>query len=286
MKKIISIAILCAVCISASALSYQARNDYNYYRNYYNPAARFVDNGIYVHGYGMYTLGMPRLSGKEPMDLQADLMVARDNWSAFASISHDEYSYFCGVCLSAGYNHIFRFGDKHTLRIGGRGVLGLNSVDFSHLPYDMPVEDDRSRLLPSPDLDLGIEYSYKFFHIGAAVKNVLAFESKYKGVTYASWPRSYSLQMRFDANIAKDKVLLEPFMVLGLNQNILMIFGADLTLWKNYRIGYSFRAPDLHSNFYASVNIASRVALNAGYSFNPAHSYSSIHAGITVRLAH
>lgn len=284
MKRIVSIILLCAACFSAQALSFQARNDYNYYRNYYNPATRFQNEGIFIQAYANYTHDMPVLAGKEPLDLQFDLMVARKNWSAFASVSHDEYSYFCGVCLTAGYNHIFNFGEDHSLRIGGRALLGLNSVDFSHLPYEFPVSDNRSRIVPTPDIDLGIEYRYKFFHLGASVKNVIGTKGKFKGVTYVSFPRAYLLHMRFDANIVRDKLMLNPFAVLGHNQNIMAIFGNDIVLWKNYRVGYSFRVPDLHHNVYASVDIKNRVSVNVGYSTTPAHKYSSVHIGVSVRL--
>lgn len=285
MRKFAIALLFCAVCFTASAVSFQTKNDYLFSRNYYNPATRFLNDGIYAQGLGMYTLNMPMLSGKEPFDLDLNLMVARDNYSVFASVTTEEYSYFSSQCLSAGYNHIFRFGDNHSLRVGGRAVLGLNSVDFYHLPYELPEYTLKSRILLTPDMDLGIEYSYRFFHIGAAVKNVFAYEAKFKGVTYVSWPRSYMMHMRFDSCLANDNVHLEPYVVLGLNQNIYFVAGMDMTFWKNYRVSYSFRGPDLHHNINASVNICDRVILNAGYSVSTAHEYSSVYGGITVRLA-
>lgn len=285
MKRFAVSLFFCAVCLNAFAVSFQVKNDYLFSRNYYNPATRFLNDGIYLQGQGMYTLNMPALSGKEPLDLDFNLMVARENYSVFAAVTTAEYSYFTSQCLSAGYNHIFRFGSDHTLRIGARAVLGVNSMDFSHLPYAIPELSMKARILLSPDMDLGIEYGYKFFHIGASVKNVLAYEAKFKGVTYVSWPRSYMLHLRFDSYLAGDNVHLEPYVVLGINQNIMFIAGMDMTFWKNYRISYSFRGPDLHHNINASVNICDRVILNAGYSVSTAHEYSSAYGGITVKLA-
>lgn len=286
MKKIIAIVTLVFMCMSAWGVSYQAKNDFLFNYNYYNPAGRFHNDGIFLNGYTSYMFNMPALAGKEPLDVDFDVMAARKNWTAFGSIMYSEYSYFCGLCLTAGGNYIHDFnGSGHTLSIGGRFLLGLNSVDFTCLPYEMPVEDFRSRILPTPDLDLGIEYSYKYFHMGVSVKNVAAYEAKYKDVVYVSWPRSYMLIMRGDPVFFDGRLKVEPVAVLGLNQNIYLLAGLDLTLWKNYRFGYAFRGPDLSHSFHASVMIADRVGLNAGYTISTAHDYSTMHVGLTIKLA-
>lgn len=285
MKKfVITISLCIAACFAAKAQSYQLKGDYMYERNYYNPATRFYEEGMYIGSNASYTLNTPILSGKEPLDLSFDFLVARPNYSVFAAVSHDEHSYFCGTCISGGYNHIFRFNENHTLRIGGRAVLGINSIDFSHLPYEMPVEDKHSRIIPTPDIDLGLEYSYRFFHLGLAVKNVIGYEGKYQGVQYVSWPRSYMMHIRFDANLWQNKIMLNPFAVLGLYQNILFIAGTDLVFFKNYRISYSFRGPDLHHRMSASINICNRVILDGGYSLSTAHRYSMAHLGVKIRI--
>lgn len=286
MKKIVSIIAFACICWGASAISYHPKNDFLFYHNYYNPAARYYQDGIYLQGFASHMFNMPPLAGKEPLDMDFDVMASRKNYTAFASLSHSEYSYFCGLCLSAGGNYIHDFnGSGHKLSIGGRFLLGLNSVDFTRLPYQKPIEDNRSRILPTPDIDLGIEYSYGYFHIGASVKNVFAYEAKYKDVTYVSWPRSYMLILRGDPEFAGGNVKLDPIVALGFNQNIYFLAGMDLTLWKNYRIGYTFRGPDLGHSFNASVMIMDRVGINAGYTISTAHDYSTVHVGLTVRLA-
>lgn len=293
MKRLFTLVLFCAICASATAVSYQAKNDFLYYRNYYNPSTRSNSEGIYLHGYGMYTLNMPLLSGKEPLDIECNIMAARKNYSIFGSIQHSEYSYFCGVCLTAGGSYTWSFNDgDHKLSAGGRLLVGLNSVDFTILNYDIPhrdpaskMEDYRARILPTPDIDLGVEYCYKHFHLGFSVKNAIGYKAKYQDICYVSWPRSFMLTLHGDPSFAEDRVKLEPLLAIGLNQNIYFMAGMDFTLWKNYRVGYSFRGPDLFHNVHASVNIVNRVELNIGYSITPSHRYSMVHAGITVRLA-
>lgn len=285
MKKLISIIAFALVCMGASAVSYQPKNDFLFYHNYYNPAARFFQDGIYVEGYSAYMFNMPVLSGKEPLDLDCSMLIARPKYTAFASLMHSEYSYFCGLCLTGGGNWITDFGgSNHKLSIGGRFLLGLNSVDFTSLPYEMPVEDYKSRILPTPDIDLGIEYSYRKFHVGASVKNAIGFRGRYKDVVYVSWPRSYMFILRGDPEFANGNVKLEPLAVLGFNQNIYMVGGLDITLWKNYRVGYCFRAPDLSHSINASIMIMDRVGINGGYTLSTAHKYTSFHLGVTIKL--
>lgn len=282
MKRVYAIAVLMAVCSLAFGHSFQKRNNLLVERNYYNPAARYLQEGNYLKFYSLYEMDLPARSGKQPLDLNIDYMWAAKDYSVFASVSHDAYSYFSDHCISAGYNRFFNpNGGDHTFRVGGRLVLGFNNIDLSKLPYG----ETGRHLLMSPDFDLGLEYSYKFFHLGMSVKNVLALPVKYQGVDYICWPRAYFMQMYFDCNLLKDKILLNPFLILGLNQNVYMVAGADLTLFKNYRIGYSFRAPDLHQNFNLGVDILSWVTISAGYSYSAAHKYNSAHIALTFRLS-
>lgn len=284
MKRIYCILAFCAVCMSASAVNYHIKYDYLFNRGYYNPAVSFFGEGIFVNGAASYDLNYGALSGKEPLDINADLLVNRKNYSAFASISHTEYSYFCSMHLNAGYSHSFEFGD-HSIKVGGRLNLGLNSIDFSHLTYESPVEDGKSRLIPTPDFDLGFEYSFKGLHIGVSMKNVLELDTKFKGVTYVTWPRGYMIDIMYDARMAQDNVRIQPFFMFGFNQSMMFHSGVDLTLWKNYRLSYSFHGLDFFNNISASIMICDRVCLNGGYSFSYAHNYSYAHCGITVRLA-
>ncbi len=273
------------MCMGASAISFQLRDDFCLNTNYYNCATRFVNEGIYIGAYSGYTMNMPRLSGKEPLDLNVDLSVARPKYTVFASVSHDERSYFDNICLSGGYNRIFRFNEHHTLKVGARAIMGVNSVDFFHLPYESPVDDDKSRIILTPDVDLGIEYVYRFFHLGLSVKNVIQTPGKFNGVTYVSFPRSYYGNILFDVKFLGGNIMLQPYLAMGFTQNVLLVAGTDIKFWQRYRIGYTFRAPDLHHNVFASVDICDRVILNAGYSVSGGHPYSTVFAGITVKLA-
>lgn len=292
MKKIFAILLFGVVCANAFAISYQSKNDFLYYQNYYNPAMRFHQDGIYIHGFAGYTFNMPALAGKEPLDINCSVMAAQKNYSLFASVEHSEYSYFCGVCLTGGGNYIWDIkGSGHKLSFGGRFSLGLNSVDFTVLNYPLELDEEtrqnfyRAKIIPTPDIDLGIEYSYKYFHAGVSVKNCIGYEGKYKDICYVCWPRSYMLTLRGDPQFFDGKFKVEPFATVGLNQNIYLVAGIDFTIWKNYRIGYSFRGPDLFHNIYTSINIMDRVELNVGYSLTPSHKYSMLQAGITVKLS-
>lgn len=286
MKKLLSICFAALVCVGASAVNFQMRNDYQFYHNYYNPATTFFKDGIYLHGYANYMMNMPVLAGREPLDLSYELTVSRQKYAVFASVSHDIHSYFSNVCLNLGYSRTFDFGGSdHRLSIGGKAVLGINSIDFTHLPYLVPTDYGRAVILLTPDVDLGVEYAYRIFHLGLSVKNLVEFKGRYDGDVYVSFPRAILGEIGLDAPLAQDKVRLHPYFVAGFNRNIFFVAGLDLTLFKNYRLSAAFRGPDLTHNVNASVMICNRVALNLGYSFSTAHAYSSIYGGITVRLA-
>lgn len=282
MKRYLIVTSLLLIGLVCNAHSFQTRNNFLVERNYYNPAANFLTDGSYLKTYSMYEFDIPALAGRKPLDTNLDFYFNRPDYSVFASVSHDEYSYFKGHCLSAGYNHTFTFGGgNHILRVGGRFLLGFNHVDFSKLPYG----DSGKAMLLSPDLDLGVEYQYRILHLGASVKNILSLGSRYEGVEYINWPRAYMLQAFVDVKLHGEDVMLYPFMTLGINQNMMFIVGTDLDIFHYVRLGYSFRVPDLHHNFNASVDICKRVAINVGYSFSTAHKFSALHAAILVKLS-
>lgn len=282
MRRLISIILSALVCTMAFAHTFQPRNNILVERNYYNPASRHYDDGIFLKGYALYEFNLSEYTGKKPLDLDVDFMMARKNYSVFASLAHDGYSYFNAHTFSAGYNHIFNniAGTEHCLRVGGRAVLEFSNVDLSKLAYGV----EGKHLLVSPDFDLGVEYQYRFFHLGLSVKNVLALGRKIDGVEYINWPRAYLIHTFFDIEMADGKVLMNPFFVLGMNQTIMLAAGMDLTLFKFCRLGYNFRAPDLHHNINARFTIAKRVILGAGYSVSSSHRNSSVHMTVTVKL--
>lgn len=282
MKKIALIFFIILGCVNSFAQTFQLKTDFIQEITHYNPAARIVNDGAYLKMYSQYAIKLPELTGKKPLDLDLAFMVAKDNYSVFGSLDHDGYSYFNNHSVSIGYNHIWKgLGNgHHTVSLGGRAILGLEHIDFSKLPYG----DNGKKMLYTPDLDFGFEYTYKFFHLGASIKNLVSTSKRHDGIEYVKWPRAYFLHMVFDTDIVKDKFTMVPYLLFGYYQGIYSVFGLDFRLFKNFRINYSFRVPDLHSNVNVGVNIASWVDIHAGYSVSSMHKYSYANLSLIVKL--
>lgn len=268
--------------VCANAQSFQQKNDFLLEITHYNPGTRNLDGGAYLKAYAQYALELPPLTGKGPLEANLAFLVAKENYSVFGGLSHESHSYFNNHCFSVGYNYFFRgLGDgNHTISLGGRAVLGFNNVDLSKMAYGYTGK----YMLCTPDLDLGVEYHYRFIRLGASVKNVFSMSTKYEGVEFVKWPRGYFLYLISDFDIVKDKFKLMPFIQLGFNQGVAFSIGTDVNLYKKYRLNYSFRGPDLHHNLNVGFDIASRVFLNAGYSFSSLHKYSYANLSLIVKI--
>lgn len=282
MKRTALILSFILLCVNSFAQIFQLKTDFLQEITHYNPAVKTVSDGAYLKLYSQYALKMPALSGKNPLDIDVAFMLAKGNNAAFGSLVHDGYSYFNTHSVSLGYNHVWKgLGNgHHSVSLGGRFILGLNNIDFSKLAYG----DSGKKMLYTPDLDFGFEYTYKFFHLGASIKNLVSTSKKYDGIEYVRWPRAYFLHMVFDADIVKDKFTMVPYLLFGYYQGIYSVFGLDFRLFKNFRINYSFRVPDLHSNVNVGVNIASWVDIHAGYSLSSQHKYSYVNLSFIIKL--
>lgn len=278
---IILISLLCMV-FSSTAHNFQARHDILAERNYYNPATTALDPGMYLKAYCQYDFNVPALSGKNPLEPGLDFFYVDGNRSIFANFNFEGSSFFKGYNINGGYNYKWsRIGNSdHSLSIGGRFNMSFCRLDLGSLAYG----EKGIKTLVAPDFDLGLEYQYKNFYLGIGVKNVLGQTGKYNGVQYVQWPRSFLITARGDISLAGDKVLLQPFAMLGIYQNVQTYLGLDFTYGKFLRIGYNINVLELGSNINISGTIARRVTIFAGCSVSPAHKYISTHGGITVRL--
>lgn len=284
MKKFcLCIAFMACISNAAFALSFQQRHDILGERNYFNPASTAYENGHYLKAYTNYEFNVPANAGKNPLDLSLDYFLARDRYSAFATLNTDSYSYFSSHTISGGFSYNFRNigGSEHGLRIGGRLLISFNNVNFGALPYGQ----SGTRLLTDPDIDLGLQYDYKFFHWGFSVKNIFSLGGRYEGIQYVTYPRAFFSNMYFDVNLLQGNIVLMPFGMLAVNQNIMIAVGMDARIYDFFRIEYAFRAPDLSHNITMSFTIAKRVSLCAGCSVTPAHKYASLHGSVRIRLA-
>lgn len=278
MKKIASIVTFLSVTAAVSAQNIAPRDNFLWDLDYYNPAVVMKSNGVYTDFYARYDINKIKNVYVNPLDISAETYVVRDDHHWQASLAHDGLSYMDAASFSVAYSHLFTFGksSQHHISAGGRVTLGYGRIDFSKLAYGQ----EGYKIMVRPDIDLGIDYRYKFFHTGFCVKNVLSLPLKDDGITYFRYPRAYIWHMLFDVNIC-DVVLLNPFMALGMNQNIFFEAGFGMRFLKVCRFNYSFHGPEMSHNFGLGFDIVKRLHIGAGYCFSPTHNTS----GVTVRLS-
>lgn len=279
MKKIVTtITFLAVAIITVSAQNIAPRDNFLWDIDYYNPAVVMKPNGVYTDFYGRYDINKIKNVYVNPLDLSAETYIVRDDHHWQASLAHDGLSYIDAAAFNVAYSHLFVFGkeSQHHISIGGRVTLGYGRIDYSKLDYGQ----EGYKIMVRPDIDLGIEYRYKFFHTGICVKNVLSLPLKDNGMTYFRYPRACIWHMLFDVNI-RDKVYLTPFMALGMNQNVFLDLGFGMRFLKVCRFNYSFHGPMLSHNLGLGFDIAKRLHIGAAYCFSPTHNTS----GVTVRLS-
>lgn len=266
----------------AFANGFQLRMDVLAERNYYNPAANYLGEGTYLKGFAGYDFNLPALAGKNPLDVSVDFTKLWGNHAVFAAVNAGGGSYWYSHSVAGGYNYNFRniAGSEHSLSIGTRFWFSFNEVNMNSLPYG----DEGMRMLVHPDFDLGIDYNYRALHLGFSIRNIVNRAAKYEGLQYVVFPRAYYLNASFDISLLQDKLLVQPYGLIGVNQNVVFVIGADLTAFGFARLGYAFRAPDLSHCINLAFTISKRVCLHAGYSVTPAHKYSTLNTTLTVKI--
>lgn len=281
MKKLILIlSALALETLAAFGQNIPVRDNVFWELNYYNPSIIRRDPGKYVDFYGRYEFNDAQNFGANPLDVAAETNVIRPDHAWQASLQHDGLSYYDGVSLTGAYTHSFSWGDdkEHSFNLGGRLAIEYGRVDFSKLDYGMSGH----KTVVVPDLDLGFEYRYKYFHIGFGIKNIISLGLKDKGVIYFRYPRSYIGNISFDCNIG-NTVMLRPFFIAGVNQNIFLNVGMAMDIMKHYRLSYSFHGPDLSHNLGLSVDFW-RFTLSLGYVISPLHKSAATIVRLGVRI--
>lgn len=282
MKKTVSVIAFLAAALSVKAQNIAPRDNYLWDIDYYNPSVVMKSNGIYADFYARYDINPIKNADVNPLDISAETYVVRDDHHWQASLAHDGLSYFDAAAFSVAYSHLFNFGanKQHSFSVGGRVTLGYGRIDFSKLDYGQTGY----KIMVRPDLDLGFEYRYKFFHTGFAVKNILSLPLKDDGMTYFRYPRAYIWHMLFDLNV-RDKVKFIPYFALGVNQNIFIDAGLGMCFLRVCRFNYSFHGPTISHNFGLGFDIAKRLHIGAGYCFSPTHRTSGVTMRLSVKIA-
>lgn len=283
MKKIAFCALICLICLSSKAQNIAPRDNVLWDMNYYNPAMITRSTGIYADIYGRYDANPVKRDYVNPVDIAAETFYVRDNYCWQATLSHDGLSYFDATALSVAYSHRFDFGDNNnqSFRIGGRVILGYGRVDYSKLPYGM----NGYNIMVRPDIDLGFDYRYKFFHIGMSIMNVMSLPIKDEdGIVYFRYPRAGLGHMIFDVNVCEN-FMLNPYFMAGLAQNFFIDMGLSMTIFKNYHLAYSFHGTDLAHNIGLAIDIADKVRIEGGYRIYPSHHNSALTLKLCVKLA-
>lgn len=292
MKRLFLTFIIALVSTGAFAQTITPRDNFLWDLDYYNPAVFTRPQGIYADLYGRYDINPVKNLYTNPLDLVAEIKAVRKDHIWQASLAHDYLSYMDVTQANFGYTHGWEFGNgnQHRINFGGRLMIGVGRLDYSKLDYG----ENGYKIFCLPDIDVGFEYRYKFFHTGLSFRNVFSYpmkdtyekdeKGKPLGSVYMRYPRAGIWHMLFDIDFC-DNCSMYPFLALGMNQNAFVELGTGLKFFKNYRFNYSFHGPQLSHNFGFGVDICNRVHIGASYCFSPTVYTQAVTMRVSVRLA-
>lgn len=253
--------------------------------NYYNPSIVRSGNGIFASCYSRYEINRSPVYDEYPLDIAAEVEYIKGNNACFATIWHDGLSYYDASTLALGGMHKFSFqgkNDMHHLSIGGRVSLGLGRVDLEKLPYGYTG----NKIMLHPDMDLGIEYTVRYFHLGISAKNLISMPIRYEGIAFFRYPRAYMFHVAFDVRPCRnDNWVMVPLLLMGMNQNFTMRIALANTIMKDYTLNYTFAIPDMSHNINVGFNIRSTVNIGLGYTHSNINKFSAVTVRLGVKLA-
>lgn len=239
--------------------------------SFYNPAA-LPETGGNTHRALLYTRmkrieNDPGIWNKSPT-VFADYLNYNDTRKHGFSISfiNDTYSFFSRNTLYGGFTKLMQLGENTSLSLGGKLVLHTDIISWKR--YQLPHNESGTSTRFSPDVDLGVQFRWKGFKLGASAKNIVGMNQKLEGLSIIRTKRAFVLHTSYDFNI-KDKVILSPYLMVYHEMKAEFDAGLYLNVLKRVSASYFFRINELRSNFMLELRLFRGLSVGACYDMSP-----------------
>lgn len=182
------------------------------------------------------------------------------------SYMNDNYSFFSRNSLYAGFAKVLKLGEKTSFSFGGRLVLHTDIVNWSK--YKLPHNESGRAFKLSPDADIGTQFQWRGFKLGASVKNLIGLPQKLDGQSIIKTQHAFIFNTSYDINI-KDKVVIAPYALLSYEMKSEIDVGLYLNVLKTISASYFIRINELRSTFMLEARLYKGFSMGACYDMSP-----------------
>jgi len=179
---------------------------------------------------------------------------------------NDSYSFFNRNNISGGVVYRMRLGEMSSLSFGARISVNFDVVNWNKLM--LPLARNGAGLMLSPDLDLGVEYSWKKLRIGLASKNIIGFRTKIDDEVLIQNERLTSLSASYLFNVGSN-FEIAPLAMVYFDNRMIYDVGVYFRAYEYVSVSYVLRANELRSIISADVRLIRNLYLGVAIDFSP-----------------
>jgi type IX secretion system PorP/SprF family membrane protein len=267
MKALFTIALFAFLPVFASA-QYNMRPS-AYYQDmlFYNPASipsmEEENQRLLLYSRTKFVTDNEGIWDKSPT-FYVDYLRYDDEKKSYFSIAfmNDNYSFFSRNTLYGGYGKKIALGSKSSITFGGRLALHSDVINWSD--FKLPHNESGKSFRLSPDVDLGAQFQWKEYKLGASLKNAIGLAQKLDGEEIITTQRAIVINTSYDFYI-KDKIIIAPYVLLYKEFGTVVDAGLFVNFYKRVNVSYLIRINELRSSFTLEGRIYKGLSVGACY---------------------
>ncbi|TVP43612.1 MAG: type IX secretion system membrane protein PorP/SprF [Mongoliibacter sp.] len=198
----------------------------------------------------------------------ADYLSMNEDKSSYFTVGYmnDNYSYFSRNSLYGGYGKILKLGNNSSLTFGGRLALHSDIINWSN--YQIPNEETGNSLRLSPDFDLGAQFQWKAFKIGASLRNTIGLSQKLDEEDIITTQRAFVINTSYEFTI-NERLIVAPYVLLYTELKTEIDAGVFLSFDRNVNFSYLIRVNELRSIFTLEGRLYRGLSIGVAYDQSP-----------------
>ncbi|WP_114748145.1 type IX secretion system membrane protein PorP/SprF [Pleomorphovibrio marinus] len=198
----------------------------------------------------------------------ADYLSINEDKNSYFTVGYmnDNYSFFSRNSLYGGYGKIISLGTNSNLTLGGRLALHSDIVNWSD--YQLPHNETGRSFRLSPDMDLGAQFQWKAFKLGASYRNTIGVTQELDDEGFITTQRAFVVNTSYDFAI-NDRLIVAPYVLLYTELKTEIDAGVFLSYDKKVNFSYLLRINELRSIFTLEGRIYRGLSIGAAYDQSP-----------------
>jgi hypothetical protein len=198
----------------------------------------------------------------------ADYLSINEKKKSYFTVGYmnDNYSFFNRNSLYGGYGKYIELGTNSTLTFGGRLALHSDIVNWSN--YQLPHSETGRSLRLSPDMDLGAQFQWNAFKLGASFKNTIGVTQMLDDEGIITTQRAFVINTSYDFTI-NDRLIVAPYVLLYTELKTEIDAGLFLSFDRIVNFSYLIRVNELRSIFTLEGRLFRDLSIGAAYDQSP-----------------